>query len=243
MKASILIEKLEDIAKNYKTKYAWGCFGCPLTPGIVASKAKQYPNWYSKAKQNMLIAAGESGAFGFDCVNTIKAILWGWNGNKNHTWGGAKYNSNGVPDISANQMITKCTEVSTDFSKIIPGEAVWLPGHIGVYVGGGLVIEATSRWKNGVQKTALANVGSVTGLPGRMWKKHGKIPYIIYDVAENKKPNTKKTTHGSKKSITEIAKEVINGEWGSGNDRRNRLQAAGYNYNAVQAEVNKLLRG
>lgn len=44
-----------------------------------------------------------------------------------------------------------------------------------------------------------------------------------------------------KKSNTEIAKEVINGKWGSGNDRKEKLTKAGYNYTAVQAEVNKLL--
>ena len=44
-----------------------------------------------------------------------------------------------------------------------------------------------------------------------------------------------------KKSVDVIAKEVINGKWGNGNDRRNRLTAAGYDYNAVQGKVNALL--
>lgn len=43
------------------------------------------------------------------------------------------------------------------------------------------------------------------------------------------------------KSIEEIAKEVIAGKWGSGTDRRNRLQAAGYAYSTVQAKVNEIL--
>ncbi|MCM1226412.1 MAG: N-acetylmuramoyl-L-alanine amidase [Clostridium sp.] len=46
-----------------------------------------------------------------------------------------------------------------------------------------------------------------------------------------------------KKSITDIAKEVIAGKWGNGNDRINKLKAAGYNAEGVQAEVNKLLYG
>lgn len=44
-----------------------------------------------------------------------------------------------------------------------------------------------------------------------------------------------------RKPISEIALEVINGEWGYGNDRRQRLTRAGYNYTEVQAEVNRLL--
>lgn len=44
----------------------------------------------------------------------------------------------------------------------------------------------------------------------------------------------------AKKSVTEIAKEVIQGKWGNGQDRKNRIIAAGYDYNEVQAAVNKL---
>lgn len=43
------------------------------------------------------------------------------------------------------------------------------------------------------------------------------------------------------KSMDEIAREVICGDWGNGADRKNRLTAAGYNYAAVQAKVNELL--
>lgn len=45
----------------------------------------------------------------------------------------------------------------------------------------------------------------------------------------------------AKKSNAEIAKEVIAGKWGNGDDRKRKLQEAGYDYNAVQAEVNKQL--
>lgn len=46
----------------------------------------------------------------------------------------------------------------------------------------------------------------------------------------------------AKKSIDEIAKEVIRGEWGNGNDRVNRLVKAGYDISAVQKRVNELLK-
>ena len=42
-------------------------------------------------------------------------------------------------------------------------------------------------------------------------------------------------------SLTTIAQQVIAGQWGTGTDRIRRLQNAGYNYAAVQAEVNRLL--
>lgn len=47
----------------------------------------------------------------------------------------------------------------------------------------------------------------------------------------------------SKKSNEEIADEVITGKWGNGQDRKNRLTAAGYDYQAVQDIVNKKMGG
>ena len=47
---------------------------------------------------------------------------------------------------------------------------------------------------------------------------------------------------GTRKTVAEIAKEVIQGKWGNGEERKKRLTAAGYDYQTVQAEVNRLLR-
>lgn len=43
------------------------------------------------------------------------------------------------------------------------------------------------------------------------------------------------------KPIEEVAREVIAGEWGNGDDRKARLTAAGYDYDEVQDEVNRIL--
>ena len=43
------------------------------------------------------------------------------------------------------------------------------------------------------------------------------------------------------KSVSELAKEVIRGDWGAGNDRYKKLTAAGYDYDEVQREVNIIL--
>jgi N-acetylmuramoyl-L-alanine amidase len=45
------------------------------------------------------------------------------------------------------------------------------------------------------------------------------------------------------KSVDEVAREVIRGEWGNGSDRRQRLEAAGYDYDTVQDLVNAILPG
>ena len=50
------------------------------------------------------------------------------------------------------------------------------------------------------------------------------------------------TPEPAKKSIDEIAKEVIRGKWGNGAERKQKLTAAGYNYSAVQKRVNELCK-
>jgi hypothetical protein len=55
-------------------------------------------------------------------------------------------------------------------------------------------------------------------------------------------PAAKPSTPAPAKSIKEVANEVICGGWGNGADRKARLQAAGYDPEAVQAMVNELLK-
>lgn len=43
------------------------------------------------------------------------------------------------------------------------------------------------------------------------------------------------------KSVVELAREVMAGKWGNGEERRRRLLAAGYDANAVQAIVNDMM--
>lgn len=195
-----LVEKCIDIAKNYKTIYVMGCFGAPIS----GSNVTRYCNNHSYNKQrertSLIKAVANKGYFGFDCVCLIKAILWGWNGDKSKTYGGATYSSNGVPDIDANAMIKVCKNVSTDFSKIEVGEAVWLEGHIGIYIGDGLAVECSPKWANDVQITAVGNIGKKSGYNTRYWTKHGKLPYISYEAAKETtkpitKPATKKNTY------------------------------------------------
>ena len=45
------------------------------------------------------------------------------------------------------------------------------------------------------------------------------------------------------KRVTKIAKEVINGRWGNGADRKNRLEAAGYVYADIQRIVDAIVKG
>lgn len=77
------------------------------------------------------------------------------------------------------------------------------------------------------QYTSAGNIDGITG---------------NVDISEFKDISvTKPTTNKPKKSVTEIADEVIAGKWGNGDERKAKLEAAGYNYNEIQSKVNEKL--
>ena len=87
------------------------------------------------------------------------------------------------------------------------------------------------KWGNGeARKQALIKAG---------------YDYAAVQAAVNKLANGGKTEPAKPvlKSNAEIAKEVMAGKWGNGTERKKKLEAAGYNYAAVQAEVTKLVNG
>ena len=87
------------------------------------------------------------------------------------------------------------------------------------------------KWGNGdARKQALIKAG---------------YDYAAVQAAVNKLANGGKTEPAKPvlKSNAEIAKEVMVGKWGNGEERKKKLEAAGYNYAAVQTEVTKLVNG
>ena len=80
-------------------------------------------------------------------------------------------------------MFSLCTEASDDFSNIKFGEALWMAGHIGIYIGDGLAVECTPKWENRVQITACNC--DVVGYNRRNWSKHGILPYVDYAADSN----------------------------------------------------------
>ena len=212
MTASELVKKHLDVANRYKTVYMWGCFGSPVTDQIIRDKAAQYPDWYTAEKQAQLRALIGRGYYGFDCVNLTKGLLWGWSGNASAYYGGAKYASAGVPDVSADAAIKLCRDVSTDFSRLEAGEALWMPGHWGVYIGDGLAVECTPIWDNGVQITCVGNLVTKAGYNVRRWTKHGKMPWVRYGADKPQEPqkNGKIIINGKEYAVDRVLQSGTN---------------------------------
>lgn len=188
--AKELVAACLDVVGNYKTIYVLSCFGAPMNAKNKARYAKADPQ-----RAEAIYAATED-TFGFDCVCFIKALFWGWKGDASHVYGGAVYKSNGIPDIGADQLIQICTEVSADFSTIVPGELVWLPGHVGIYVGDGMAAEATYEPVSGVQLQCVLPMGVKEGMPATGWVKHGKLPWVSYEAEPEEVKHYRVTLEG-----------------------------------------------
>ena len=145
--------------------YVWGTFGLVLTESLFEAKLAQYPD--ALAGNADFIRQTWVGGRTTDCVGLIKG--YGWLDAETEE---IVYNTNGMPDISANEMYHSAT-VSGPIDTIpeTPGLAVWHDGHIGVYIGNGEVVEAMGT-RYGVVKTKLE---------GARWTHWLKIPYISYD--------------------------------------------------------------
>lgn len=199
------------------------------------------PNYYHSQNGTWCNYNKENGKFMMDCVVSVKGILWGFKADKNKAKGGAVYGSNGVRDFTCNGALDLCTKVSQNFNNLVPGEYLCMKGtkynHTGIYLGNGKVFECTTAWNT--RKCIISDISkdgtrSYKGVKCLKWTYHGLLNYIDYSDSSDPTPT---------KSIEELAQEVIAGKWGNGTDRKNRLEAAGYNYRQVQDRVNELVSG
>ncbi len=166
MTANAFIEKAKEIEKECSL-YVLGGIGQMISEPLIRDVCHRIA-W--NRHRESLYRSYIGRAYAFDCVGLIKAILWEWKPDSYN------YAINGVPDINANVMIGYyCTDVSGNFSDIEVGEVVWLPDHIGIYIGDGKVIESTPAWEDGVQ---------ITNLGARDWLRHGKLQWVDYEKHE-----------------------------------------------------------
>ncbi len=80
---------------------------------------------------------------------------------------------------------------------------------------------------------AKSQIGAFSSLDNA--KRACKDGYKVFDNSGN-------VVYPTLKTVDAIAREVIAGKWGNGSDRKNRLTAAGYDYNTVQRKVNELMK-
>lgn len=141
--------------------YWYGTSGQISSLQLLETKKRQYPSYYTDSDfQSQL------GQKVHDCMGLIEGYMWSPNPDAPAVPG-----SNGFPDYTANGMLDAATEKGFVVSMPdIPGISVHKPGHVGVYIGNGQVIEARGHAYGVVQ----------TPLRGRGWVSWAKIPGIKY---------------------------------------------------------------
>ena len=197
--------------------YWFGCFGQKSTNGLLASKRRQYPSYYTASDFNKQI-----GVKVHDCIGLIKGYLWCEDSND----GSPKYNSSQDTNAKGMYAIAKVKGTNANM-KYLDGVLVFKGvsankiHHVGVYCEDGYVYEAKGH-AYGVVKTKYKNSD---------WQYWCLCPFIEY----GDKPKVSK-------NYEEIAKMVIAGKFGNGTERKDKVTKMGYNYAKVQKIVNEMLK-
>jgi len=187
---------LVTIARDQDTVYGWGAIGSPAS--------------YGNNRSRYNVPYAPDGSFIFDCSGFVyKAIPLGWYGDQKRVYGGADPAKN--PELyNCNDILSMCSDVSSDFSNIMVGEVLYMKGatcgHVGLYIGNGQAVECTTDFTGGCVITEVKNCGIDTGIPyKRTWLKHGKLPFLNY-IEPAPVPDTDKQAQIDK--INEIRKNL-----------------------------------
>lgn len=201
-----------------KRPYWYGTCFQKCTEALLKRKTEQYattsPEHYTEARMSRYRADIAAGQICGDCVGgAIKGAAWTLLSTE--PW---KYASHGVQDRSADGMYEWCKSLGAENGKIDtipdrPGVAVRMKGHVGVYVGGGDVVE----WRG------FAYGCVVTRLDQRPWTDWYELPWVTYAEGQNS-PVRKTLKNGmSGPAVKELQQKLLDlgyylGRWGADGD-------------------------
>lgn len=187
-----LFKKLITMIQNKKTNiglveycyaqlgrpYWYGTFGQLATKALYENRRKAYPSYY-----NANDFESQLGQKVHDCIGLVKGYFW------TESADSTKYSyKKGFPDVSADAQWSRSKKKDNKMATLpeIPGVLVFMPGHVGVYVGGGWVIEARGHLY-GVVKTRLKD---------RPWKKWAMVDELEYLTGSVKNDENSATSFG-----------------------------------------------
>lgn len=182
---------------------------------------------YSNKYPYNLCYNNKDGKTSADCLNLIKALLNGYN-IYNNTIGYYQKDLSITGDINEPTLLSKCSDISSDFDKITNGELLYMKGHVGTFVDNTVrngkeynVIECTKSFGGGIVYSWVDPDGTRRsckgGLKNGKWVSHGKMTkFLVYEVinapksndisTDDKKPEQKVYYVKSGDTMTSIAK-------------------------------------
>lgn len=179
-------------ALELKTKYMWGGILRPITDSYIRALKDIYGGssgtGYSASRWAELSSLAGKGFYGCDCVGLIKSYYW--SGSPEGGVGSPNYGAAGYPDTNAGGLYAAARvkgRIATMPEK--SGLILYCKSnpHVGIYTGGGGVIECTlGRRGDGVVRSKLGDFG---------WECWFECPYIEYkDESLLAEPRLKKYT-------------------------------------------------
>lgn len=145
--------------------YWWGTFGNTATAQLYYEKKAQYPAYYTAGD-----FMGQIGQRVHDCVGLVKGYLWSATPESVPVYTASQ-------DVNVPMLYNRCSKRGNIKTlPEIPGVCVFMASmeHVGVYIGGGKVIEARGHAWGVVQ----------TNLKDRGWGLWGMPDWITYDTEE-----------------------------------------------------------
>ena len=118
--------------------YVWDANGQYVTTELINQLAEKEADWYTPERKAVRLALADKGIRGWDCIGIIKGYAWNDYHQDNTAW----YREDN--DFNTRELIKAAKVQGTlDTMPDKPGLVVWKPGHVGVYIGDGQVIEVT----------------------------------------------------------------------------------------------------
>lgn len=171
--AAALCDYARDFAGN---PYWYGTCVYECTQSLLTRKARQYPSHYGSSRTSRYKSDISKGKICADCVGFLKGAGWTMLGTLTN-----KYGRGGVPDKSADGMFSWAKSQGAEWGAIKtiperPGVAVRSSGHVGMYLGNGIVFE----------ERGFAYGAVLTKLNARPWTHWYELPWV--DYGDNAQP-------------------------------------------------------
>lgn len=203
---------------------------------------------------NVMVWHKEIDAWKADCLGFVHTMVNGFSGNKYVPGGGAVMDAFVLMSDEATTLYKYCYDISSNFGKIIRGELLQMPTHVGLFVGDiepfadGRIFntcECTPKWGGGCLLSYTDDYGTrynqMGGAYGGNWNYHGKFNRVEYNPDQSDIPVSDGVTPYT---ILNLCIDILNGKYGYNPEREKEItKKYGYDvYRKAQDIINILYR-